>query len=341
MCSKDLISVVIPLYNSKDNIDNLIKMLEEQTIKNFEIILVNDGSTDGTKEKLEELKNEKNIYIYNKTNGGPSSSRNLGISKANGEFIVFIDDDDLIEKCYLEKLYTNIKKSDFVVAAYKTKQGNNVKISRPTQNKQEILEKQEFIKRFAHLKDSYIYHPLWNKIYKKHIIIENNIKFDENKTIGEDFLFNIDYIKYVNKICLIEDIIYNYIIADSNSLTQKYRENLWEEEVQAYEYYKKYFINIKVYEKYSKEIEAFLIHSFNTVISHLFNSRKLQKNEIKKKIQEILKNEDLQKSVQIAQSYNLYIKIIKTFIKIKNVNLIYFTYKIKYTLKNILRKELC
>lgn len=79
MLGKELISVIIPLHNSQEHIKELIEMLEKQTLKNYEIIFVNDGSNDNTKAELEKLENKKNMIICNKENGGPSSARNYGL----------------------------------------------------------------------------------------------------------------------------------------------------------------------------------------------------------------------------------------------------------------------
>lgn len=338
MIKKGLISVIIPLYNSEQHIEKILEMLDKQTFKEFEVIFINDGSTDNTRVKLEKLGNKDNIVIYNKSNGGPSSTRNFGLGKASGEFIVFIDDDDIIEPHYLEVLYKNIQDVDLVVSSYKTTQINNVKINSPTKNKKEIIEKSEFIKRFADLKGNFVYHPLWNKIYKRQIIEENNVKFDNKISIGEDFIFNIDYLKNANKICLINDILYNYVTVDRTSLTQKYRENLWNEEKEEYKHYKDFFVNLNEYENYAKEIEIFLIYSFNSVISHLFNTNRLTKEQIKQKIKQVINDKNLQYSVRNSKANNLYIKFVKKLIKIKNIGLIYYTYKIKYILKRFLKK---
>lgn len=338
MIKRGLISVIIPLYNSEQHIEKIIEMLDKQTFKEFEAIFINDGSTDNTRAKLEKLGNKENILIYNKSNGGPSSTRNFGLSKASGEYIVFIDDDDIIEPYYLEVLYKNIQDVDLVVSSYKTIQINNVKVNNPTKNKKEIIQKSEFIKRFSDLNGNYIYHPLWNKIYRRQIIEEHNVKFDNKISIGEDFIFNIDYLKNANKICLINDILYNYVNVDCTSLTQKYRENLWNEEKEEYKHYKDFFVDLNEYENYAKEIEILLIYIFNSAISHLFNTNRLTKEQIKQKIKKVINDKNLQYSVINSKTNNLYIKFVKNLIKIRNIDLIYYTYKIKYILKKFFKK---
>ena len=106
-----LISVIIPVYNIKEYIERCVKSVEDQTYKNLEIILVDDGSSDGTEKMLDEmaLKDER-IKVFHKENGGSSSARNLGITKSTGDYISFVDSDDFIEPDMIESLHSAIKR---------------------------------------------------------------------------------------------------------------------------------------------------------------------------------------------------------------------------------------
>lgn len=109
-----LISVIVPVYNIYDCLPKCVKSLEAQTYVNLEIILVDDGSTDQTGRLCDELaaQSNRNILVYHKENGGSSSARNLGITKAHGEFLGFVDSDDYVEPDMYEKLYESIQKYD-------------------------------------------------------------------------------------------------------------------------------------------------------------------------------------------------------------------------------------
>ena len=115
------ISVIVPVYNGKNFINNFFINLENQSFKNFEIILINDGSTDNCIEKLNKLKIKRLKIFSLKKNKGVSAARNLGIKKAKGEFIYFIDIDDKIESNSLEILFNDAKKYnlDYVCSDFK------------------------------------------------------------------------------------------------------------------------------------------------------------------------------------------------------------------------------
>ena len=114
------ISVIIPCYNSEETIDKCLESLENQTCEDFEIVAVNDGSTDHTLQKLENWKKKTtNLLVVDIPNGGVSHARNAGMKKSNGSFIAFVDSDDSVTEHYLETLVTHSDK-DLVVTGYKS-----------------------------------------------------------------------------------------------------------------------------------------------------------------------------------------------------------------------------
>ncbi len=111
------ISIIVPIYNTEKYIENFIKSVIQQTFKNFELILINDGSKDKSIEKAENLLKSTNIeyIIINKKNGGQSSARNVGLKEANGNWIVIPDSDDVLQKDYLEIMYNQTKNKNIEV----------------------------------------------------------------------------------------------------------------------------------------------------------------------------------------------------------------------------------
>ena len=112
------ISIIIPVYNCEEYIKKCIDSIIEQTYKDFEVIIINDGSTDNTNYILNEYKNYSNIIIINQNNHGVSYSRNVGLEKAKGNYICFIDGDDYIDKDYLSTLasHNNNDKYDWIIS---------------------------------------------------------------------------------------------------------------------------------------------------------------------------------------------------------------------------------
>lgn len=210
-----LISIIVPVFNAQNYIEKCIKSIICQTYIDWELLLVDDGSTDSSYEICKKYINKK-INVFHKNNGGVSSARNYGLKKSKGDYIVFIDADDYVDKNYLKNLYDNIRDNDLVVSGYKEVYSNG-KV-----NKRNFGEKNmtiEYIKnKFDELYLSNFFNSPFNKLYKKSLI---NCKFDENQTLGEDLLFNLQYIKNCKNINSIKNTDYNYVI-NNTSATNKY-----------------------------------------------------------------------------------------------------------------------
>ena len=192
------VSIILPVYNSENYIEATIDSILEQTYKNFELIIVNDGSKDNSELicKKKAAEDERIKYFY-KNNTGVSDTRNVALTYATGDYITFIDSDDLYEKQYLEVLVDNIEmnKVDWSICTYtyfnKKEKANFINQNIITTSKELIIEK---------LQPSLLFNQIWNKIYKKNILDVNNITFDKSLSIAEDLKFNIEYLKCCKKI---------------------------------------------------------------------------------------------------------------------------------------------
>lgn len=197
-----MISVIVPVYNMKIYLKRCMKTLIMQTQDNYEIILVDDGSTDGSSEICDEYAKETPdlIRVIHKENGGLSSARNAGIKEAKGRYIIFPDPDDWVEPDYL-KAFVELKKkykTDLVCTGYFINydkkcfpvQGDGeLKIFRG-QRAQEALLLMPGINGFA-----------WNKLYDLKIIRENNLIFEDNVGTTEDLDFTFRYLNYCESMC--------------------------------------------------------------------------------------------------------------------------------------------
>lgn len=234
-----MLSIIMATYNDDKYIGRAIDSVINQSFKDWELIIVNDGSTDNTEKILSKYKLDK-IKIINKFHSGVSSSRNVGIKVANGEYITFLDSDDYVREEMYENLISNINDSDICICGYDVK-------TDLTCNLLEIDENNKFIDfEFSHvtpLKKTYegmvevglgirnlmntdTLYPIWNKMYKKEIILSHNILFDENVVCwGEDELFNYEYLKYVNKMTCVDQYDIIFSTEKENALNYLYDEN--------------------------------------------------------------------------------------------------------------------
>ncbi|MEE1220147.1 MAG: glycosyltransferase family 2 protein [Ruminococcus sp.] len=221
------ISIVVPIYNSEKYLCNCIDSILCQSFDDFELILVDDGSTDSSAsicDNYEKLDNRVNVI--HKTNGGVSKARNTGIDVASGKFICFIDSDDSVNSDYLEKLYLAYENDiDLSVVGYNWIKNNCVTNFTVFNNEPEtIIDKNNIM----FLYEKVMISAPWCKLYKLDIIKENKLIFPEDLSLGEDLIFNFSYLDFVNRIKIINTPLYNYNTDNENSLLQKYRADLLE-----------------------------------------------------------------------------------------------------------------
>ena len=220
---KELISIIVPIYNVELYLEKCIKSIINQTYKNIEIILINDGSIDGSKYICERYKNIDNrIILINSENKGVSSARNLGLEVCKGKYILFVDPDDWIEAHMIETLYQNLKNtnSDISVCNYYEVRGKNkTSIDLSIEN---TFNAEKFLYYLS--SEKYFRGYLVNKLYSRHIIFNDNqhIKFDKDIYICEDLLFNFRVAMNVSKICYTNDKLYNYLQRENSALSSTF-----------------------------------------------------------------------------------------------------------------------
>lgn len=213
--NKKTISIIIPLYNSERTIQHCIESVLNQTYRNFEIIIIDDESSDNSKKICSKLATQNNqIKIISQKNKGPSSARNLGLANCNGEYLFFIDSDDYIEKDCLEKLIVKIEEdaSDICICGYNIVNGNNKK--RININNDNNLLFSELI--FDGKANIFGY--TWGKLVRKNLI---DRKFKNDISIKEDQIFWLDNSKNIKKISIVNEPLYNYIFNPNSLLNKK------------------------------------------------------------------------------------------------------------------------
>lgn len=213
----ELISVIIPVYNVEQYLEKCIDSIINQTYKNLEIILVDDGSIDNSGNLCDLLaKKDSRIVVYHKENGGLSSARNFGIDKANGEFIGFIDSDDYIDNDMYETLYNLIKqnKSDVSMCGLYNIYANR-KDSQVKEVKKYLMNAEEAIQMVLDSKITSV--TAVNKLYRKEIF--NDLRYDLGKT-SEDAFIIVRLLDKCNLISVTNERKY-YYYHRANSITKK------------------------------------------------------------------------------------------------------------------------
>ncbi len=193
------VSIIIPVFNGEKFLERCLLSIINQTYKNIEIIVINDGSTDQTLNILKKYTKKYSIIkVYNQKNLGSASARNNGISHVKSKFITFIDSDDFVDANYIETLVENIGDNDFIVSGYKSCTDSKILyIKKPWEND---------------IWSAFKYIATCGKLYKTSFIKKYNIQFLEKYKIGEDVYFTINAITNTNKIKTIRYAGYTYYV---------------------------------------------------------------------------------------------------------------------------------
>jgi glycosyltransferase involved in cell wall biosynthesis len=225
-----VISIIIPVYNRVDKLANAIKSIQSQTYADLQIIIVDDGSDDGSEQLADELaSHDRRIVVIHQKNRGVSAARNMGIQAAQGEWIAFVDSDDQLSPHMYETLLGAIEKSHAGVVIcgmdfrYYNSQNRLERTEIMTHPAQLLTDDLRIVQEvLALLKGSLIHSPC-NKLYQTSII-KNQISFPDEVALGEDLLFNLNYLKHIHSLEFVPDCLYVYH-NDMKGAVAKYREN--------------------------------------------------------------------------------------------------------------------
>lgn len=213
-----MISVIIPIYNASNYLYDCLKSIQLQEFTNFEVLMVDDGSIDNSRDICKKMaEDDSRFHYYYQDNQGVSFARNTGLAVARGEYISFIDADDQIEPSYFTELITAIQTYDFVITGYKVVERDKV-VSRVIGPEPKIVDNRELCLNI--LTNSSVYSFPWNRLYKASILNKYQIKFDPKIRYGEDLVFNLQYCQYVNRAYILATDNYHYIQHDSSASSE-------------------------------------------------------------------------------------------------------------------------
>lgn len=231
--ASEKISIIVPVYNSQETLNRCVDSLLKQTYHNIEIILIDDGSKDRSLELCSMYaKKDERVRTIHKENGGVSSARNAGIEMAKGDYILFVDSDDYVEPDYVSAMVTAAKESlgyGHIWCCFQTVTGYQYENAVPNMKSDArylLFDRTQIMQ----------LHQIWldtgpcNKLYRRSILLGHNIRFPEDLSLGEDWLFNLVYLDAVSstRILVITRPLYNYVRIGKESLNEKYRPDMLE-----------------------------------------------------------------------------------------------------------------
>lgn len=213
-----MISVIVPAYNCENSIERCIHSILAQSYKDLEVIVVNDGSIDGTEAAVNSIAAmDLRVKLINQANSGVSTARNRGIQSAAGEFVCFVDSDDYVEQTYLEKMIDAYDSSTLVAVNYLI---NGTPALMPTSNSKSVLPGKKALADAYFVGDigNRIAYSAWNKLFLRETLMNNRIWFRSELSVGEDMVFVFEYLKFCDKITTVSDPLYHYVFHSGSSV---------------------------------------------------------------------------------------------------------------------------
>ena len=281
------VSVIIPVYNTEKYLKECLDSVTNQTLSDIEIICVNDGSSDGSLGIIEKYsKKDSRVVLINKENEGVSAARNDGLEKACGEFVMFLDSDDYLNKkaCELAYKYVTKNNADVGIFGYYILKGKRLKPKPLNNNPMDYIN-------------------VWNKIFKTSFLKNNNIKFPNNIKTAEDIIFSYTVNFNNPKTVFTDDLLMVYRDARKGSSTENKLEQL-STDIEAFEY----FSNTEIFKSQTIENKLAVAEKFSDIIGWLATKAKTTKEKSKRDIllaeySSIIKSNFSKEDIQKIPSY--------------------------------------
>lgn len=293
----ELISIIIPVYNGENTIENTLNNVFEQTYQNIEVLAINDGSIDNTSNILKRLqKADKRLKIFEQKNVGVSIARNKGIEKAKGKYICFVDADDRIAKDMIDKMYSSAVQydSELVICGFCVKIGERkIEYSYGVST---FYTVDQIHLNFNTIVKKRMINVVWNKLIKRDFLIKNAVRFEPFSS-GEDTIFNVRMFEGVTKVVFLKDILYYYSQSSNGTLTTKFHKDKFKALL-------KYNVDLRrLYNKWDlktedteKELDFMLFRSVLSSYMSLANSKtELSLSERLKWIKTVFTSKEVQK----------------------------------------------
>lgn len=310
-------SLVMPAYNCKDSVGLTIESILSQTFRDFELIIINDGSQDGTEKVIQDyLQKDSRIQLQTIPNGGPGNARNKGIQLAKGKYLFLVDADDRLEKnnLQLRAQILDEYQPDLLVGSYETKVYDNetlVDTKQTLATEMYLGDKDAFLQQVYPLMDKQLMYVIWNKVYRLDIVKEYGVVFPPYRSC-EDRIFNLQYFEHVQSCYVTSEIVYHYSFDGKNSLTNKYFANKFDTFKEFYER------AVALYPKDERGFSALFLKGTMSCFMPLHGSScPLNNAEKKKYIKNVLQDSSLKHAANESDISGLFKKVMKSLFSIR------------------------
>lgn len=341
-------SLILPVYNVEKYVKRCVNSLLRQEYTDYEIILVDDGSTDSSGSICDKLADKNNnIFAYHKENGGLSDARNYGMDRAKGNYILFIDSDDWVDEKLLISLHNHLNKSNVDILKFgfqKMQEGNykntffsyfNIGVYDRRQIEETILPYTIGPKRLFCYEQNAC-KSVWSHVYSLNFLRENNIRFvSEREILNEDYLFNLHTLLYAKSLEVTHYILYYYDYREG-SLSKRYITNEFERKLKLHREYKLLLERNGLFERYETPYYSECVDGFYACISNECCCWNETSKYAVQNIKKILNCKECEISLLKCKRSNMNLKgkVIYWLMRLKFAYLMYILYKI-YAISNI------
>lgn len=341
-------SLILPVYNVEKYVKRCVNSLLRQEYTDYEIILVDDGSTDSSGSICDKLADKNNnIFAYHKENGGLSDARNYGMDRAKGNYILFIDSDDWVDEKLLISLHNHLNKSNVDILKFgfqKMQEGNykntffsyfNIGVYDRRQIEETILPYTIGPKRLFCYEQNAC-KSVWSHVYSLNFLRENNIRFvPEREILNEDYLFNLHTLLYAKSLEVTHYILYYYDYREG-SLSKRYITNEFERKLKLHREYKLLLERNGLFERYETPYYSECVDGFYACISNECCCWNETSKYAVQNIKKILNCKECEISLLKCKRSNMNLKgkVIYWLMRLKFAYLMYILYKI-YAISNI------
>ena len=259
------VSIIVPVYNAEDAVVRCAESILGQEYRDFELLLIDDGSKDNTPAVLDGIAGQDDrVTVIHKPNSGVSDTRNTGIDMAKGDYIQFLDADDRLTPDSTKMLVRTAEErdADLVVAEFYRVAGEHLS-RKGSISDDRVLSCREYAEYMKQSPADYYYGVIWNKLYRRDLINQYNIRMKKDISFCEDFIFNLEYVRHCKRIAPLQLPVYYYVKTEGSLVSQNMNlRRLIDMKTTVYPYYDEFFRSILSEEEYRKErpeIAGFLL----------------------------------------------------------------------------------
>lgn len=262
---KPMVSIIVPVYNARDYVKRCVDSILNQEYEDFELLLMDDGSSDGSKEICDAYAvTDRHIRVFHKENSGVSDTRNMAIAQARGKYLQFADSDDWLTPDATKLMVRAAEEHscDMVISDFYRVVGERVS-QKGDIEEDGVLSQEEFAGHMMENPADFYYGVLWNKLYKREIVEKYHLCMDTEISWCEDFMFNLEYIRHAAKIYALHAPVYYYVKRKGSLVTQGLSiTKTIKMKLMVFEYYNNFYKHVldeEDYEKNRLQVYHFLV----------------------------------------------------------------------------------